>query len=184
MGVNSIVSEFGASQLYALGGPIELDGKISWVPLNERGYQMVNCYLVVEGDQVTLVDTGLAIHRDLVLRQLQEVRPQSLPLSVFLTRPEYECFGNLAQIILSMPVEKLITGGLNNPFGEVDDETTPRGKWSRRVRLGSIAPGKSLPVGSSRLEVLAPPIRVLTTFGGLTLLRSACSRPICSVTRF
>lgn len=158
------VIELVPGELYALGGLIELDGSVTWAPSHVRGYQPVNCYLALEGDQSTLIDTGLAIQEDVILRQLREVLPQPPQLLVVLTRAEYECMGNLGAVIRAMSITDLYTGGTNNPFDGPDDADSPRGKWNNLVKLGTIPPAEPRRVGrSSRLEVHSAPVRILPT---------------------
>src|SRR3954447_6772610 len=59
-----------ASRLYGLGGMAALDGRVSWAPQNARGYQPVNCYLLVEAERALLIDTGLPVHLSQVTEQL------------------------------------------------------------------------------------------------------------------
>lgn len=155
--------------LYRMGACLELDGRISWAPTATRGFQPINCYLAVEESAGMLVDTGVSIHERQVLAQLAQVAQPNMPISIFLTRSEYECIGNLAPVIRDFNIDTLFTGGGSNPF-DAFDEVTGRAtavaeKWSNRVRLGHLAAGTSLPLGSSgRFEVVAPALRILATY--------------------
>lgn len=150
--------------LYALGGLVELDGSITWAPSDARGYQPVNGYLALEPDQATVIDTGLAMHSELVRAQLAERCPAPGQVTIALTRAEYDCMGNLGPVIEAMPVADLYTGGTNNPFDGPDDPGSPHGRWNRLFKLRTIPLETPIPVGQSRrLEVWSAPLRVLPT---------------------
>src|SRR3954471_23112050 len=85
-------------RLYALGGLVELDGRISWGP-NDGSLQPINAYLLLSGDAPTLIDTGLAVHRSAFAEQLRGLLPANSHLNVFLTRSEHDCCGNVGLVM-------------------------------------------------------------------------------------
>ncbi len=111
-------------RLFALGGMIRLDRRVSWAPPGVRGYQPINCYLLREGNKAILVDSGVPIHRDRVLQGLRSLLSPEVKLSVFLTRAERECVGNLGSISAEYPIEAVFTGGVTNPFDAFDSVTS------------------------------------------------------------
>ena len=48
-------------QLYRIGAMMPLDGRISWVPPDVRGFQPANSFVVLDGLNATLIDTGPAL---------------------------------------------------------------------------------------------------------------------------
>ena len=57
-------------RLYALGGTVALDGRISWFPPDATGSAPTSCYLLLDGGSALLIDTGLPVHRDVLIAQL------------------------------------------------------------------------------------------------------------------
>jgi len=154
------------NRLYALGGMLELDGRISWVPFAARGFQPVNCFLLVEDRNALLVDTGLPIHGEAIVKQLQSRLPKDAHLSIFLTRPELDCLGNLGIICERFEVKTVFSGGYNNPFDSFDQVSSmampSESPWPNVER---ILPGQAIALSTvRRLDVLTAPLRMLTSF--------------------
>lgn len=152
-------------RIYRLGGSVKLNNNVSWVPAHVRGYQPQNCYLVVEGDRATLIDTGIAAHKHIITEQLLQVLPKGMPLTVFLTRSEYDCIGSLAEIQKHVQVERLLAGGSVNPFDAFDAVIELEGTWDNRIQLGrNPVGGASTLETSDQLETITPALRLLVTF--------------------
>ena len=158
-------------RLYALGGALPLDGGLSWAPELPGRVQFANAYLLLEGDRGLLVDTGVALHRDLVLEQLAQVVPDGATLTVFLTRAEMDCLSNLGPVASRFRVDGVMTGGSMNPFDAFDDVpwVGPAGQHfglEQTDRGGlSMARTKGLDLGPERsLTVITPVFRLLSTF--------------------
>jgi flavorubredoxin len=158
-------TELVAGQLYALGGPIPLDGDVSWAPATATGFQPVQCYLALDDERATLIDTGVRCHEGAILSQLEALLPKDRPLSIFLTRSEFDCTGNFAAIVSAFEVDSLYTGGGQNPFDAFSDTTALPDNWRRKVELSRTPVGTPLPLDESgRWLVLAPAIRTLATY--------------------
>jgi hypothetical protein len=140
-------------RLYALGGSVALDGRVSWAPALDRRYQAVSCYLLKEGNQALMIDTGLAVHQAAILDQLGTVLPPGSRLRVFVTRPELDSVGNVPSLRETYDVDSLMAGGTPNPFDAFNsadlqrtpaqktaDDSPPSGTGSR-VAVG--APSKA-----------------------------------------
>ncbi len=148
-------------RLYRLGGTAPRDGSISWAPADGSA-EPINCYLLLEGDRAMLVDTGVAAHEEEIMRQLEKVMPLDCRLSIFLTRAELDCLGNLAAIAREFPVDNVLTGGVVNPFDAFDHATAlvpepvqfTRGADMTRIEIGP----------ERELVVLQPKLRLLATF--------------------
>jgi flavorubredoxin len=98
-----------APGVVALGGWEPADERrISWLSAGSSGWLPINCYLVSEGDEGLLIDTGVAAHTDLVLSQLADAAAGLSRLSLFLSRfVEFDSAGNTAAILNSAPVDTL-----------------------------------------------------------------------------
>jgi flavorubredoxin len=158
------------SKLYALGEIERLDGRISWVPRDERGYQWFNTYLLIEGRHALVVDPGVAKHCETILRQLGELLPRDPLLDVYVTRTELDCGENVRAIASSFPVRKLYSGGiLANPFAGIgiiyyasssdpDDTAVDPPYAMERCPVGAsiqLGPARRLEVVNAALRVLA-----------------------------
>ena len=146
-----------ADDLFLIAGLIELDARISWVPVATRGTQSSNCYLIRSRDSALLIDTGLAVHREDILDALKQLVGDRT-LSIATTRVnELDCIGNLGPFMESFRIQDFYspTGGPQLPA-----ECKPASVLRQRVTRG----GDSIPVGPSRtLTVVEPAVRVLRT---------------------
>src|SRR5687768_11952237 len=98
----------GAGRLSRLGGSIALDGRVSWAPHLPGRFQPVSCYLIAEPDRTILIDTGIPAHREAVVSQLAAAREPGKPLTLFLTRTELDCSGNVRAIHASAGIDEII----------------------------------------------------------------------------
>ncbi len=160
--------ELVADKLYLLGDSVVLDGRISWVPPDVRGWQPINTYVLLEGDTVLVIDPGVYAHRTIIREQLAMLAEPGRKLSIFLTRPEPDVTGNIGEIASCYPVERLYAGGGPNPFDAFESsmlmDPASRGN---RIQMERMPPGYQMPLGEDRgVEILRPTIRLLATFWG------------------
>lgn len=154
--------------LYGLANPVAVDERLTWYPPSARGFTSVNCYLLVEGSEALLVDSGVTVHLDALVAQLQATMP-SERLSITHTRlGEYAAICNTIAIAERLPVEGLYSQ-FTDALGWLEFRT-------REARSGSWAIGhppedrlvtlEGLPVGSDgrRLHAMLAPIRLLPAF--------------------
>lgn len=162
-GVAAEVVELVPGALYRLGGRVARDGRLSWAGADGM-YEPVSCYLMLEGRHGLLVDTGVAAHESLIVAQLDALLPSDAELSIFLTRAELDCMGNLASIARKFAVSGVLTGGVINPFDAFDHVTSlvPEAVvFERGADMGTVR------VAAGReLLVLRPTLRQLATFWG------------------
>jgi flavorubredoxin len=159
-------------KLYRLGAMMPLDGRISWVPSDLRGYQPANCYLILDGRSATLIDTGPAAYEHEIVDQLKSVLPAGAHLTVFVTRLEPEGLGNIGPIQASIGIDRIITGGIPNMFDSWNEIPGFVEMWNNRsdwlgdrTFMDRVATGEPIPMfGSDRLIVLPAPLRILATF--------------------
>jgi flavorubredoxin len=159
-------------RLYRIGAMMPLDGRISWVPSTLRGYQPANCYLILEGKNATLIDTGPALYEHEIVDQLKSVLPADAHLTVFVTRLEPEGLGNIGPIQAGIGIDRIITGGIPNMFDSWNEIPGFVEMWNNRsdwlgdrTFMDRVATGESIPMGGSdRLLVLPAPLRILATF--------------------
>ncbi len=149
------------SKVYRLGGHIELNGRITWAPKIAGRYTPHNNYVVMEQDRAYLIDTGVAAHQQLVIDQLRNLVDPGMPITIFLTRSEYSCSGNLAALCEACRIEELVTSS-RNPFdgsGEIIAAVTDRVRRTEPDR-GAVAP-----IGSSQsLTIIPSLLRLINTY--------------------
>jgi hypothetical protein len=160
-------------ELHVIGGLIPLDRRVSWVPAESRGFQPSNCYLLVEPDGRLLVDTGLAVHEQLVVDGLAPFLADGVPLTMLFTRGEMDCVSNLGAIAARFEIAQLYTGGATNPFDAFDEVNAMRYRARRQQLDKKGAGGVSMartPVITltprRQVSVESPQLRLLPTFWG------------------
>jgi glyoxylase-like metal-dependent hydrolase (beta-lactamase superfamily II) len=164
--------ELVADRLYVLGDTLPLDGRISWAPARLGRFQAVNCYLLREGDDVLLIDTGLRALWPTILGQLRELLAPKSRLKVFVTRPELDTVGNLPLLRELYTIEDtdVMAGGSDNPF-DFFDAAAARGEGSgasaTRVAASShtVLRTSGFDLGPNRpVRVIVPKLRFLPTY--------------------
>jgi len=160
------VVELVPSRLYVMGGSIALDERISWAPKGADVVQPLNCYLLREDDASMIIDPGPACFEDLLVEQLGSVLPPGSPVTVYVTRPEFDTFGSLNKLAQFYKIEHLYAGGHTNPFDAFDHLTTvDPSRRSEHVELARVAGGSDIAVGGARaITMVRPAIRVLVTY--------------------
>ncbi|MEX2290294.1 MAG: hypothetical protein WD794_08225 [Mycobacteriales bacterium] len=152
--------------LYLLGSSIALDGRISWVPPEARGWQPSNCYVLLDDGHCLVVDPGPAVLGDVVVEQLQQLLPAGSPVSIFVTRAEPDTTGGIGAIARAFPVDRLYAGGGPNPFDSFEAAGEVQfGDRRERIQLERMPAGFRMPVGPARdLQVIPPSLRLLATW--------------------
>lgn len=152
--------------LYLLGSSIALDGRISWVPQETRGWQPSNCYVLLDDGHCLVVDPGPLVLGDVVVEQLQQLLPAGTPLSIFVTRAEPDTTGGIGAIARSFPVDRLYAGGGPNPFDSFEAAGEVQfGDRRERIQLERMPAGFQMAVGPAReLRVIPPSLRLLATW--------------------
>lgn len=152
-------------RLWLLGGVTECSERISWLPPAATGWERLNAYLVLEPDRALLIDTGVAKHGADLLEQLASLIG-ARPLDLYLTRFEFDCIGNVGEIMREFDVPHVYaSGGAANPlpFFEAPSSRTDPVPADRDV-FTRVQPGEPFPVGAGReLEAISPLVRVLAT---------------------
>jgi len=155
--------ELADGRLVVLGGYVRADGTASWIHATAAGWQPSNAYLLLENGNAALVDTGAAAHAEVVVEQLHRRLQTDAALSIFLTRAELDCIGNLGPIASAFDLEGVFTGGNNNPFDAFDAVPDVRGAVHLHVgrKRGEVPIVLS---GDRNLEVIDAPLRLLATY--------------------
>ena len=98
-------------RLYALQNVITLDGRISSYPANARGFTVSNCYLIKEGKDAVLLDSGYSAHERSLLAQIEHLLEPDATLSVYPLRiNEYMSVCNVEAIAARFNVIQCYSG--------------------------------------------------------------------------
>jgi len=152
--------------LYRLGGVAAIEDDISWIPKGATGFLPLNCFLLVDGDQSLLVDTGVPLNAREIAAQLRRILPGDPPLHVFFTRFEQDTLGNMPMLSTEFTIGKISGGGISNPFDYFDDLSSQEQlKADYQIELTRVMPGDSVRISDTRkLDLVVTTIRLLTTF--------------------
>jgi flavorubredoxin len=83
----------------ALCNPYPVDGRVTWHAPEARGHATMNTYLVREGDDALIIDTGVALHTAALLEQLATLLAPDTRLAVMHTRiGEYTTISNTVPV--------------------------------------------------------------------------------------
>lgn len=152
--------------IYALGSSIPIDEHVSWMPTGRVGFMRLNSYLLVDDERNLLIDTGAQIHRAELLSQMVAVLGEGAEVSVFLTRVEGDCIGNLEALGDRFLLREVLGGGRLNPFDFFEDLNSIGGdRDAPELELSRKSNGETVRLSPSReVEVIQTPLRLLATF--------------------
>jgi len=114
------------------------------------GVLPVNAYVLM-AQQPTLIDTGLPVSRTEFLEQLWSVVDPADLLWIYLTHPDRDHTGSLAEVLAAAPDARLVTTFMGMGIASLEFQIPPD-----RVYL--LNPGQSLDVGDRTLTAFRPPV--------------------------
>lgn len=126
-------------RLYALTHPFELNERpVSSYPQSARGYSTYNCYLLLDGDHALLIDTGMVINEQDVIRALDELLPSKAVLSILAARvAEFSSTCNTRAIAERYPINRIMaTVGV--PSEELNRWLDFGGEWRQPNGTGKM----------------------------------------------
>jgi hypothetical protein len=158
-------------RLYALQNVFALDGRVSSYPANARGYTVSNCYLIKEGKDAVLLDSGYVAHVRSLLAQIDSILEPDATLSVYPLRiNEYMSVCNVEAIAARFNVIQCYSG---NPdaalwvdFGGRSDAGESSGGKPYALKTTLVARKQTLYVGHNggrAIEAFQAPIRLIGT---------------------
>lgn len=93
-----------ADTLFALGGTVPNDGRVSWVRADGAGHIPLNCYLLKQGGHGWLIDTSLPVVEDAVISQARSFADLT-EVDLILTRcVEFDSVGNAEPLLHVLPI--------------------------------------------------------------------------------
>jgi len=147
-----------APDLLVLSDLAEADGQVSWLPADARGWEPYNEYLLLEGERALLVDSGVPLHGPSLIATLSEVLG-SRHLTVYMTRIEVDCLGNLAALVDAFDRIGVVTANPISPITLVHPRRSRASVPVRHLALGQTMEGAGFP----QIDVLDPVLRTLGT---------------------
>lgn len=105
------VIELVPDRLYSIASTIRLDGRVSSYPANATGYTKGHCYLLKEGKDALLLDTGYTAHREAIIARLRELLADGDELSIYPLRlNEYMSVCNVEAIAQTFRAKQCYSG--------------------------------------------------------------------------
>jgi len=155
-------------KLYALQNALHLDGRVSAYPARARGYAMSNCYLLVEDDAATLLDTGFAAHEPAIRSQIASLIGPGQRLSLFPLRlNEFMSINNVETLAAHFDVEQCYTGNPDAAWWFDFGATSDHGQSVLdTLKITVVGRDEALSIGGSGdrvLDVLEAPVRLIST---------------------
>lgn len=147
--------------LYRVGCTIPLEN-LSWAA-DRTGYcEPLNCYVILDGEDALFIDAGPPVAEQAVRTALQRLVGRRR-ISVFPTRNEADCIGNLGVLLAEGREARLLFGGgggilewINNPGSDLMETDNFLGK----VPIVPAPNGTALRLGeSTHLEFIDAPVK-------------------------
>lgn len=160
------IVELVVDDLYALCNPYALEGPVSTHPRTASGYACMNCYVLRSSGHALLIDTGMSVHQQAILAQLDVVLADIASVALLPLRLEFNALCNARPIADRFGLRAIYGRGLGAPSGWLDFRPgfTPAGGGLNDVETLPLVPGTGIavdPDGPQRLTMLIPPIRLL-----------------------
>lgn len=157
-------------RVHCLPNAYAVDGRVSWHGSQARGWAPFNCFLFTGRDGAVLVDTGLTVHRDAVIAQLNALIDRDTPLRIMhLRQGEFDSVCNTLPIVERFNVvgiHGLVHGGWlwTDLLPVRDDDSVLRSKLDK-VAYEKFKANPVVAVDSSwELKIVDPVMRLLNTF--------------------
>jgi flavorubredoxin len=145
--------------LTALTDLVPLDGRLSWVPPDLRGFEPHTKFLITNGDRILLLDTGVAAHEQSLLESLAP-HVDGRKLTILVTRNELDCLGNLGALADRYPDAQVLSTNALPVIGLVHLKSARR----EQIAVDRVRHGETLAAyGFANLRIIAPAIRLLGT---------------------
>jgi flavorubredoxin len=153
------VSELGHG-VHALSSLVDLARPVSWVAADVRGFDASNCYLILEGAEAHLLDTGFRAHGEALIAQIGCLISVDVPLHVTATRVEPDCLGNLDLVADGFRVVRVSSQSNVIPFDYLGPLS---GRYPGVIINNGLHPGDMVEVAGRLFEAVEPAVRTLPT---------------------
>ena len=152
--------------LYAVGGSVPGSLAATWIP-SAQGWLPSQCYALKSGDELLLIDAGLAVHRAEIARSLRPLVSQARRHSIATTRREPDTIINVPWLMTNLGFTRLFLSGLLNPLDYFESfefrSTQAHVEATCDIDITWLEPGQPVEVGGICLQPFQPLVRVLAT---------------------
>lgn len=159
------VTEIVPGQLFAITGFVPAQRPTSWIMPGLAGQLAVPCYVLRDGNEALIVDSGLAIHRDDLFRGLDAVLAGTTHRAFAMTRREPDSIINLPALVQRYRVSPVYCGGALNPvdfFERVDQRNTELHIHAiARTGVTWVRPADTIAVGRLKVDMVRTRLCVL-----------------------
>lgn len=159
------VTELCPGHVYAVTGYVPASMRVTWMTPGLEGVLGVSCYVVRDGSQALLIDTGLAVHREDITAGLEAVLAGASARAMIMTRREPDSIINLPWLVRRFGVDPVYCGGALNPvdfFERVDKRNAEAQIHAiAKASVTWVPPGRSIKVGNLAVDVLRTRLSVL-----------------------
>lgn len=124
-------------RLYALSHPYAVDGRVSWHPPDARGWAPMNCYVLVEPGHALIVETGVRVHQEALLAELEDVVGDRDASLLVLRQGEFDSVFNLLPIAHAHDL-KMIYGQYETPLDWANFRTDIRLTGDGTIRYDGV----------------------------------------------
>lgn len=159
------IAEMVPGRLYQLGDTVKIDDRISWRGPPDRGlYETINAYLLREGEEVMMIETGVALHAETVSAQLTKLLGPGHSIKIAVTRNEPDCLSNIPFFADRAGVKLVYAPGIVNALDYFEELSSSLLMQSYGVNHQPFRPGGRVALGPDRyIEAIATPLKMLST---------------------
>lgn len=164
--LSSSVAAIVPDAIYAVGGGVPADVSVSWIPQGLGGWMPVQCFVLRDGGEAVVMDSGLGVHRAVVEIGLSQLLDGHPPPRALISRWEPDSMVNLPWLIERFGVRDVLSYGGINPldFFERFEEATATAQVEAAAGSAKLVPiglGEMVHVGALRIEVVPVSLRLL-----------------------
>jgi hypothetical protein len=110
-GLHTEILDLVPGRLYSVASTIALDGRVSAYPANVRGFALGHCYLLKQGSEALLLDSGYAAYRAQIIAALRRLLAPGDDLSIYPLRlNEYMSVCNVEAIANAFRAKQCYSG--------------------------------------------------------------------------
>lgn len=154
--------------LYAVGWSVPADRPLTFMAPGATGWLPFQGFVMRDGDEFLLIDSGLSLHRDRIREALDALSEGYSERRVAMTRRELDSILNIPWIVPRYDICKIHFAGDINPldFFESMDAANAEGllRSAADVDLHWLTHGSEVKVGRYTLEAVRPAIRLLSSY--------------------
>jgi hypothetical protein len=159
------VTEICDGRIFAVSGYVPASRLATWILPGLSGQLAVSCFVLKDGNQAMIVDTGLALHRASIGSGVDTLLADCGKRELIMTRREPDAIINLPFLVKQLELDAVYCGGVLNPldfFERVDQKSLETHVSTiAHASVEWVRPGSTLPIGGLSLEVLRTTVLVL-----------------------